>query len=52
MKKKDTGPQPTGQPPEDRPRRPWRPPKIEDLPPLTDLTLQTGSPIGGDQSIF
>jgi hypothetical protein len=28
-------------------RREWSPPEIEDLPRLTDLTLQTGSPIGG-----
>jgi len=26
---------------------PWVPPRIEELPPLTDLTLQTGSPIDG-----
>ncbi len=28
-------------------RRPWKPPKIEDLPRLTELTLATGDPIGG-----
>jgi hypothetical protein len=28
-------------------RRPWVRPTIEDLPKLTDLTLQTGSPIPG-----
>lgn len=27
--------------------RPWIPPRIEDLPPLTELTLATGDPIGG-----
>lgn len=29
-------------------RRPWTPPALEELPPLTDLTLQTGSEIEGD----
>jgi hypothetical protein len=29
------------------PRRRWEPPTIEKLPPLTDLTLFTGDPIGG-----
>lgn len=29
------------------PRRPWKAPRIEDLPPLTELTLATGDPIGG-----
>jgi hypothetical protein len=28
-------------------RRAWQPPRIEDLPRLTELTLQTGDPIGG-----
>lgn len=28
-------------------KRPWLPPEITELPRLTDLTLQTGSPIGG-----
>ena len=28
-------------------KRNWTPPQITDLPRLTDLTLQTGSPIGG-----
>ncbi len=32
-------------PPNERKR--WVPPSIDDLPRLTDLTLQTGSPIGG-----
>lgn len=29
------------------PRRPWVTPAVTELPRLTDLTLQTGSPIGG-----
>lgn len=29
------------------PLRPWTPPALEELPPLTDLTLQTGDPISG-----
>lgn len=29
------------------PRLPWHPPEIEELPPLTDLTLQTGDPVSG-----
>jgi hypothetical protein len=33
-------------------RMPWRPPTIEKLPPLTDLTLQTGSPIPGGEGLF
>ncbi len=28
-------------------KRPWTPPAIHELPRLTDLTLQTGSPIPG-----
>ncbi|MBE0592985.1 MAG: hypothetical protein IH616_11365 [Gemmatimonadales bacterium] len=28
-------------------RRQWTPPRVEDLPKLTDLTLITGSPIPG-----
>ncbi|MDH3291294.1 MAG: hypothetical protein OEO20_10515 [Gemmatimonadota bacterium] len=28
-------------------RRPWATPQLTELPRLTDLTLQTGSPIGG-----
>ncbi len=28
-------------------RRPWVPPELQELPRLTDLTLQTGSPIPG-----
>lgn len=29
-------------------RSPWTPPRIDELPPLTELTLATGDPIGGD----
>jgi hypothetical protein len=32
---------------EQRDRKPWVRPELRDLPKLTDLTLQTGSPIGG-----
>ena len=32
---------------ETRERKPWVEPRVEDLPKLTDLTLLTGSPIGG-----
>lgn len=28
-------------------RMPWQAPRLEELPPLTELTLQTGGPIGG-----
>jgi hypothetical protein len=36
------------------PRKSWIPPKIDDLPRLENLTLQTGlgGPIGGGGSIF
>lgn len=37
---------PQGDPP-GADRRPWTPPRLEELPPLTDLTLQTGDPISG-----
>ena len=30
-----------------RARRPWVKPEVAQLPPLTELTLQTGSPIDG-----
>jgi hypothetical protein len=36
----DTGPAPVA-------RAPWVPPCVTDLPKLTELTLQTGSPIDG-----
>ena len=29
------------------PRAPWAPPSIAELPRLTELTLQSGNPIGG-----
>lgn len=29
------------------PLRPWKTPRIEELPPLTELTLATGDPIDG-----
>jgi hypothetical protein len=32
---------------EKRDRKPWVDPQVQDLPKLTDLTLLTGSPIGG-----
>lgn len=28
-------------------KRPWVKPEVTQLPPLTELTLQTGAPIGG-----
>lgn len=28
-------------------RSPWTPPRIDELPPLTELTLATGDPIDG-----
>jgi hypothetical protein len=34
------------------PRKSWIPPKLEDLPRLENLTLQTGGPIDGGPSIF
>lgn len=33
-------------------RRPWQVPVVEDLPPLRDLTLQSGAAVPGDESIF
>lgn len=36
---------------EDGPR-PWIKPTVEELPPLRNLTLATGSGIGGDESVF
>lgn len=36
-----------GEPVEGRARLPWVRPEVMELPPLTDLTLQTGDPIGG-----
>lgn len=34
------------------PKRPWIKPEITDLPRLENLTLQTGAPVGGSQSVF
>lgn len=38
------------------PKKPWVQPAVTDLPRLTDLTLQTGSPVGdpvgGGSSVF
>jgi hypothetical protein len=42
---------PNGKPDEPRTLRPWVPPRIEELPPLTDLTLATGDPIDGGGDI-
>jgi len=46
----------TGPGPDERrqpaPRGRWSPPEVEDLPPLKDLTLQTGDPLDGDESLF
>jgi hypothetical protein len=43
-------------PPTEAPRKSWTPPRIDDLPRLENLTLQTGSvgdPVdGGSGSIF
>ena len=33
-------------------RKPWVAPSVTELPKLQNLTLQTGSPIGGNQSAF
>ena len=33
--------------PDPKPKRPWVTPELTELPRLTDLTLQTGSPIPG-----
>ncbi len=43
----DRGEAPQPAPPDARRKRPWVPPEVTELPRLTDLTLQTGSPIGG-----
>jgi len=32
------------------PKAPWAPPSIAELPRLTELTLQSGNPIGGGGS--
>lgn len=33
-------------------RRVWVRPRLEELPPLRELTLQTGGGVGGDESVF
>jgi hypothetical protein len=33
-------------------KRKWTDPSLEKLPRLTDLTLQTGDPIPGDEGVF
>ena len=33
-------------------RKPWIAPAVTELPKLQNLTLQTGSPVGGNQSAF
>ena len=38
--------------PETPPRKSWIVPEVKDLPRLENLTLQTGLPIDGDQSII
>lgn len=47
----DAGARPDAPDPSNEPsdgKRPWVSPKVTELPRLTDLTLQTGSPITGD----
>jgi hypothetical protein len=34
------------------PRKPWVAPSVAELPKLQNLTLQTGGPVGGNQSTF
>ena len=34
------------------PKAPWQTPAIEKLPRLTELTLQTGDPVPGDEGVF
>jgi hypothetical protein len=33
-------------------KRTWTDPSLEKLPRLTDLTLQTGDPVPGDEGVF
>lgn len=42
-----SGEAPQTAPPDSRSKRPWVSPELTELPRLTDLTLQTGGPIGG-----
>jgi len=43
----ESGDQPQAVPPDAKSKRPWVKPEVAQLPRLTDLTLQTGSPIPG-----
>ncbi|PYO72761.1 MAG: hypothetical protein E6K55_01725 [Gemmatimonadetes bacterium] len=54
----ESGEQPQPAPPGSQKKRPWVKPELTELPRLTDLTLQTGSPIpgigdpGGGSTVF
>jgi len=43
----ESGDQPPAARPDPKSKRPWVSPELTELPRLTDLTLQTGSPIPG-----
>ena len=43
----ESGDQPRAPRPDSKSKRPWVSPEVTELPRLTDLTLQTGSPIPG-----
>lgn len=43
----DRGEPPQLAPPDSHTKKAWVAPEVTELPRLTDLTLQTGSPIGG-----
>ena len=43
----DSGEPPQPAPPDSKSKRKWVSPEVTDLPRLTDLTLQSGAPIGG-----
>jgi len=43
----ESGDQPLAARPDSKSKRPWVSPELTELPRLTDLTLQTGSPIPG-----
>jgi hypothetical protein len=43
----ESGEQPQAARPDSKRKRPWVTPELTQLPRLTDLTLQTGSPIDG-----
>ena len=42
-----SGDPPQSAPPDSKSKRKWVSPEVTELPRLTDLTLQTGAPIGG-----